>query len=130
MNRIRKKHFENIVMLRGCRPQALITWEKKYAVRLVIVDGLDSTLEATREPKSATGIDVCIETVRNALKEAYLGLAEKVSKLALSVKNVKERLEFAKMHKDWTIWEKVVFSDETKVNRLCSDGISWCWICD
>jgi hypothetical protein len=80
MNRIRKKHFENIVMLRGCRPQALITWEKKYAVRLVIVDGLDSTLEATREPKSATGIDVCIETVRNALKEAYLGLAENLLK--------------------------------------------------
>jgi hypothetical protein len=70
--------------------------------------------------------------VRNALREAGLGLAKKVSKPALSAKHVKERLEFAKMHKDWTVrdWERVVFSDETKVNSLCFDGISWYWIRD
>jgi hypothetical protein len=46
----------------------------------------------------------------------------------MSAKHVKEKLEFAKMHKDWTVrdWKRVVFSDETKINRLCSDGISWC----
>jgi hypothetical protein len=48
MNRIRKKHFENIIMPRGSRPQVLIIWKKKYAVRLVIIDGLDSDVEATR----------------------------------------------------------------------------------
>jgi hypothetical protein len=117
-------------MSRGGRPQALTTWEKRYAVRLVTVDGLDSAAEAIRELKNATGIDVCVETVMNVLREADLGSTEKVSKLALSAKNVKKRLEFAKMHKDWTVrdWEKVVFSDETKINRLCSDGIKWCWI--
>jgi hypothetical protein len=35
--------------------------------------------------KSATGVDVCVETMRNVLREAGLGLAEEVSKLALSI---------------------------------------------
>jgi transposase len=103
VNKIRKKHFENIVMLRGGRPQALTTWEKRYAVRLVTVGGLDSAVEATRKFKSATEVDVCVETVRNALREANLGSAEKISKPALSAKHVKEMLEFAKMRKDWTV---------------------------
>jgi hypothetical protein len=40
--------------------------------------------------------------VRNALREIGLGSAQKVSKLALSAKNVNERLEYAKIFKDWT----------------------------
>jgi hypothetical protein len=42
---------------------------------------------------------MCVETVKNALKYSDLGSIEKVSKLALSTKNVKEKLEFAKIHK-------------------------------
>jgi hypothetical protein len=124
VNRIKKKHFENIIMPRRGRPQVLIIWEKRYAVRLVLVGGLDSAVEATRELKSALGIEVCFETMRNALREASLGSTEKVPKPI--AKNVKERLEIAKMHKDWTIsdWERVVFSDETKIYCLCFDGIN------
>jgi hypothetical protein len=39
-------------------------------VKLVIVGGLDSVVKATRELKSASRVDVCIETGRNALREA------------------------------------------------------------
>jgi hypothetical protein len=38
VNMIRKKHFGNIVMLRGGRPQALTTW-KQYAMHVVTVGG-------------------------------------------------------------------------------------------
>ena len=27
-------------------------------------------------------------------------------------------------------WKRVIWSDETKINRFCSDGRSWCWIRD
>ena len=70
-------------------------------MRLVIVGGF--TVEATRELKSVSRIDVCVETMRNALRDTYLGSVGKISKLVLFAKNVKERLEFAKMYKDWTI---------------------------
>jgi predicted transcriptional regulator len=91
-------------------PQALTTWEKRYVVRLVTVVGLDLAVEARRELKNALGIDVCVEIVRNVIREASLGLIEKVTKSTLSTKNVKKRLEFSKMHKNWTIydWERVV----------------------
>ena len=53
--------------------------------------------------------------MKNAIKKASLRSVEKISKLALSTKNVKERLKFAKMHEDWIIcdWKRVNFSDET-----------------
>jgi len=39
------------------------------------------------------------------------------------------RLDFALTHKDWTVddWKRVVWSDETKINRLGSDGKKWVW---
>ena len=41
----------------------------------------------------------------------------------------KERLDFAIAHQHWTVedWKKVVWSDETKINRLGSDGRKWAW---
>ena len=42
----------------------------------------------------------------------------------LSPKHRRERLDFALAHQEWTVedWKKVVWSDETKINRLGSDG--------
>jgi hypothetical protein len=64
------------------------------------------------------------------LRQAGLGSCEKVSKPALSKANIKKRLEFGKRHQHWTTtdWRRVVWSDESKINRFCSDGRKWCWI--
>jgi hypothetical protein len=42
---------------------------------------------------------------------------------------MKARREFAQHHLHWTVddWMRVIFSDETKVNRLGSDGQEWAW---
>lgn len=65
-----------------------------------------------------------IDTIKRRLREA--GLFGRVcrKKPLLSEKNRKKRLEFAKKYRDWTVeqWKKVLFSDETKVNRIWSDG--------
>ena len=47
----------------------------------------------------------------------------------LSKKHRKERMDFALAHQDWTVedWKKVVWSDETKINRFGSDGRKWVW---
>jgi hypothetical protein len=33
------------------------------------------------------------------------------------------------MYADWTVedWKRVIWSDETKINRFGSDGRKWCW---
>jgi hypothetical protein len=53
VNQIRTKHFENIVIPIGGRPQALIIRKKRYTMCLVIVGELYSTVVAIRELKSA-----------------------------------------------------------------------------
>jgi hypothetical protein len=63
--------------------------------------------------------------MRSALGEASLKWVQKVSKAALFAKNVKKKLPFAKMHKDCIIHdrERVVFTNETRIDWSCSDGI-------
>lgn len=47
----------------------------------------------------------------------------------LSQRHRRNRLDFALSHQDWTIedWKRVIWSDETKINRLGSDGRKWVW---
>jgi transposase len=47
----------------------------------------------------------------------------------LSKRHRRERMDFAIAHQDWTVedWKVVVWSDETKINRLGSDGGKWVW---
>ncbi|KAI0997809.1 hypothetical protein K3495_g10379 [Podosphaera aphanis] len=54
---------------------------------------------------------------------------KKPKKPALVARHRKARLDFALRHKEWTIedWKKVVWSDKTKINRICSDGINYTW---
>ena len=53
----------------------------------------------------------------------------KAKKPLLTKRHRKERLDFALAHQDWTVedWKTVVWSDETKINRLGSDGRIWVW---
>jgi hypothetical protein len=46
---------------------------------LVIVDGLNIAIEAIREFKSESRFDVCVKTIRNAVRKAVLGSTKKVS---------------------------------------------------
>ena len=41
----------------------------------------------------------------------------------------RNRLDFAIAHQDWTLddWRRVIWSDETKINRFQSDGRQWIW---
>ena len=47
----------------------------------------------------------------------------------LSKHHKREQLDFAHSHKEWTLedWKRVIWSDETKVNCLGSDGRKWVW---
>ena len=53
----------------------------------------------------------------------------KAKRPLLSKRHRKARLDFAIQYKDWTLedWKTVVWSDETKINRLGSDGRKWIW---
>ena len=47
----------------------------------------------------------------------------------LKVMHRQQRLKFARDHENWTVenWKRVLWSDETKINRIGSDGKVYVW---
>ena len=86
----------------------------------------------TNHLQEELGIQCSSTTVRRALKHCGLGSIEKPKKPLISKINCKKCLEFALAHHYWTKhdWARVVWSDESKINRLYSDGRLWTWIRD
>lgn len=69
-----------------------------------------------------------MDSLKNFYNEkADFKTIERKKKSMLSKKNIKLHLSFAKKYQNWTIadWERVIWSHETKVNRIFSDRISW-----
>jgi transposase len=127
--RMRKKHLPNIKLSRGGHPKKLSPQDKRSCVRAVTSGQLDTAVAAAKRLRDESGVEVSNLTVRRALQEAGLKAQEKEAKPKLSARNIKTRLEFARRHRHWTVedWKRVIWSDETKINRFCSDGRSWCW---
>jgi hypothetical protein len=59
-------------------------------------------------------------TVRCVLKKAGFIAFVKPPKPLLRSQNIMKRLQWAKSHQHWTVddWERVIFSDETKIQLL------------
>jgi transposase len=132
VHKFRAKYLSNLTSSPGGRPAKLSAQDKRFCVRAITSGRLETGVAVAKKLEEDLGIKVCDRTVRNAFHEAGLGAMEKEAKPKLSSKNIKARLEFAKRHQHWTIddWKRVIWSDETKVNRFSSDGRSWCWVRD
>ncbi|KAI1000163.1 hypothetical protein K3495_g8035 [Podosphaera aphanis] len=125
----------------GCHRSTVARYQKKTShdtskpvqgralARLVAYGGTKTAVEATkvinleREDKVSPGI------VRLALREQGLRAIRRVKKPMLSKAHKRARLLWALEHESWTMedWKRVIWSDETKINRLNSDGIKYPW---
>ena len=79
--------------------------------------------------KSHLSLNVCTQTIHNALQKENLKAVVKAKKPLLSSHHIKAQYEFAIKYQHWTEedWFRVIFSDETKINHLGSDGRLWVW---
>ena len=75
------------------------------------------------------GTSLSASTTRRHLKGAGLKAVIKKKKPLLTARHRKNRLELALGHRHWTVgdWKRAMFSAETKINRLGSDGRRWAW---
>jgi transposase len=111
------------------RPKILSSRDENFIAKEISTGRIENATKMSREIKERFDISVSRLTVSRVLKNKGFKSAEKKEKPQLSSKNIKSRFEFAKSHKDWTLddWKRVIFSDETKINRFNSDGRTWYW---
>jgi transposase len=96
---------------------------------MVTLAKADNAVQVTRQLRDITNVDCSAYTVRHTLKEAGLKAASKKKKPRLSEEHREQRRTFALKHRHWTVedWKRVVWSDETKVNRVGFGGHEWVW---
>jgi transposase len=127
--RVIKKAFPDKENLVGGRPSKLSATDKRAVVQQIISGKADNAVQATHFINSIITNPVSSQTVRNTLKEATLKAVTKKKKPILSSANIKKRLAFALKYQHWTVedWKRVIWSDETKINRIGSDGQEYVW---
>jgi transposase len=127
--RIRTEHHPDLAKSVGGRPPKLSPANVRYAVRTVTHSNTVSASQAAQQLCNLTGQSIHPSTVRRALRKAGLKAVKKPKKPQLTYAQQQVRKAFALAHKDWTVedWKRVLWSDETKINRLGSDGLKWAW---
>lgn len=132
VSNIGKISVPNRTMGKSGRPKLLTEADKRYCVRQVTKNRVDNATKVRKLLETDVGVSASVDTVRRALRDSGLGAIEKEKKPMLTKKNAQKRLEWCLSHRDWTLddWRRVVWSDETKVNRFNSDGRVWGWIRD
>src|SRR5271170_265707 len=129
VDRVRKDARSGVQKSHGGRPAKLTTNDKRRVVRMVTSGKADTAVQITRELGETNNMEISAQTVRRALREAGLTARTKIRKPRLLPRHIRQRLEFALRYQHWTVedWKRVVWSDETKINRLGSDGREWVW---
>jgi transposase len=127
--RVHSKSRPTTQKQKGGRPKKLTVTDKRNIVRNVTSGKVDTTVDLVKTVKESIGIDVGPDTIRRSLKEAGLKAATKPKKPLLLPQHIHHHLEFAQHHQYWTNddWKRVIWSDETKINRMGSDGREWVW---
>ena len=83
VNRVRKKYCSNLELPKRDVPKILTTSERRRAVRLVTIGGLEIAVQATKVLREDRKVDCCDNTLRSALRDAGLSAYEKIPKPCL-----------------------------------------------
>ena len=113
---------------RGCCPK--LSPRDKRAIFMQIQSGrAENAVKVAQNLNSTLPSPVSVKTIRNALKKDDFVAVVKKKKPFLSKHHRRQRLAFALKYQHWTVedWKRVIWSDETKINRFGSDGQKYVW---
>jgi hypothetical protein len=90
---------------------------------------VDNATQATQILQNVINTPISAQTLRRQLKSKGMRAVVKRKRPLLKSRHRRARMEFAERHLEWTIedWKRVIWSDETKINRLGSDGRKYVW---
>lgn len=112
----------------GC-PSKLSSTSQRSILTQISTGKAANAVQATHHINSIIPHTVSTQTVRRVLKKHSFKAVTKKKKPLLSAMHRKKCLTFALKYQNWTVedWKRVIWSDETKINRIGSDGKQWVW---
>ena len=121
--------YPNCSMPSAGRPSKLSSTDQRAIVTQITTGRATNAVQAMNHINTIIPHTVCSQTVRNVLKKHSFKAVVKKKKPLLNMRHRKRRLAFALKYKDWTVedWKRVIWSDETKINRFGSDGREYIW---
>ena len=121
-----KEHSELQKATGGCSSK-LSSANMCHAICLISSGKAENAVQVTKALTNIVNQPLSATTVHWHLKKTGMKAVVKSKHSLLSAKHHKARLDYAYALKDWTVedWKKIVWSDETKINRLGSDGHKW-----
>ena len=127
--RIKKEVNQNKVNSKEGHSSKLTFYDKQCIMHQITTGRLDNAVEATKFINNIIPNLVSPQTVRNVLKENNFRSVVKKKCPPLKKQHWINRLQFAKYYENWTVedWKRVLWSDETKINRIGSDGRVYTW---
>jgi len=89
----------------------------------------DNAIDATKTLQEMTNTSFTVKTVCRVLHGVGMKAVTKRKQSFLSKKHRRMRMDYAEAYQHWTVddWKRVVWTNETKVNHLGSDGKQWVW---
>ena len=106
------------------RPRVFDRHNERYISRLATIGKCSTSTEIQRELKSYSGISASSSTILRTLRSNNIISRYKKKRPQLSKSNRRTRSHFEKTHRKWENedWDRVIWSDETKINLQGSDG--------
>src|SRR6201992_3863726 len=129
ISRLCSKEHSGLQKSTGGRPKKLSPSNICRAIHLISTQRAENAVLVTKTLSNIINQPLSPSTTCLHLKKAGMKAVVKTKHPLLSARHCKACLDFAHAHKDWTLddWKRVVWSDETKVNCLGSDGCKWVW---
>ena len=129
IGRIKKEVDGDKENSKGGHPSKLSSADKWSIIHQITHGRLDNAVEATHFINNILPNPVTPQTVRDTLKQNDLHSVVKKKCPLLKKAHRLEHLKFAKYHESWTVddWKRILWSDETKINRIGSDGRTYTW---
>jgi len=121
------EHRPQVPKPSGGRPKKLTDANLCHTTRLIRSGEADNAVQVTRSLRAITNQSLSPQTTRNYLKQSGWKAVVKKKCPLLTKHHQNNWLDFATTHLHWTPadWAVVIWSDETKVNRLTSDRCEW-----
>ena len=123
--RIRKRYVSRLISSQNGRPRLISDRAAREIAHFFRSDNYKTPKIAAHEIE----ISASEWTIRRSLRRIGLRAKEEESEPALSNKNIKLRKQFVDTYEEWMTkdWKRVIWSDETKINRFKFDARSWYW---